>query len=339
MAIFKRGEVWWIEFVVNGKRTRVSAGTPDPKQAQELHDQLRAKAWRATKLGEKEPHTWEEAALRWLREKEGKKDYDGDCAKIEFFNPYFKGKLLTDITSDLIYEVVEKHKAGAAGSTRNRYYALARSIMRRAAMKWRWIEANDVPFVNQHKESNGSKRFLEPEELSRLLKELPDHLRDIAAVAVATGLRMSNVTGMQWKWLNLAARTVTIPGEFTKNSEPLTLPLNELAAGVIERRVGTHPEFVFTFRGKPVTCVSNTAWYAALKRAGLDGVRFHDLRHTFASYLAQSGASDRELQELGGWKTQAMVRRYSHLRAAHLAPAVGLIDRVLSADRLLAVEA
>ena len=77
-------------------------------------------------------------------------------------------------------------------------------------------------------------------------------MRDIAAVAVATGLRAANVMGMQWKWVNLAERTVMIPGDRTKNGEPITLPLNDLAYVVIERRIGTHREFVFSFRGKPV---------------------------------------------------------------------------------------
>lgn len=338
MSIEKRGEIWWTDFTVGGKRTRVSTGTRDREQAQEFHDQLKAKAWREIKMGEKPVHTWEDAALRWLREKEGKKDYEGDCQKIGWFNPHLKGKLLTEITSDLIYEIVETHKRDAKGSTRNRYYALVRAIIRRAVMKWKWIDASHLLFVEQHKET-AREQFLEPDQLRRLLKELPEHLRDIAALAVATGLRMSKVVGMQWKWVNLAERTVTIPGELMKNGRPIVVPLNDLAYVVVERQIGKHKDHVFVFRNKPVKAASNSAWYKALKRAGLEGFTFHGLRHTWASYMAQNGASERELMDLGGWLSSSMARRYSHLRVKHLVPAAGIIDRVFPADRMLAVEA
>jgi integrase len=99
-----------------------------------------------------------------------------------------------------------------------------------------------------------------------------------------------------------------------KNGEDHVVPLNDLAYAIIERQAGSHDEYVFVYRRKPVTCVSNTAWYKALKRAGLEDVRFHDLRRTWASYLIQQGATDRELQELGSWKSAAMVKRYAQLR-------------------------
>jgi integrase len=337
MSIYRRGEVWWCEFTITGKRTRESARTGDRKQAQKFHDALKAKAWRESQMGEKPAHTWEDACVRWLREKSEKRDYAGDCQKIAFFNDHFAGKLLTEITGDLIYEVIEKHKGDQKPSTKNRYSALARAIMRRA-WRWGWIDPGHVPFVNTYDEKKFErKRFLEPEELSRLLKELPEHLRDISIAAVATGLRMSNVIKMRWPWVNSRERTVTIPGTEFKNGEDHVVPLNDVALGIIERQAGKHGEFVFVYRGNPVQCASNTAWYKALKRAGLEDVRFHDLRRTFASYLIQNGATDRELQELGGWKSPAMVRRYAQLRAKHLAPAARIIDRVVPVDRLLTV--
>jgi Site-specific recombinase XerD len=336
MSLEKRGNTYWIDFTVNGKRTRCSAGTGDRKQAQEFHDALKAKAWREIKLGEKPAHTWDDAALRWLREKAGKKDYEGDCQKVAFFTKHLTGRPLTEITSELVYDIVEKHKASAKGPTRNRYYALVGAIMRRAVMKWKWLDASHLLFFEQHKETS-REQYLEPEQLFRLLRELPEHLRDIAACAVSTGLRMSKVIGMQWKWVNLDARTVTIPGELMKNGKPIVVPLNDLALTVIERQAGRNPDHVFVYKGQPVRAVSNTAWYKAVKRAGLDGFTFHGLRHTWASYMAQNGASERELMELGGWLTPAMARRYSHLRVQHLVPAAGIIDRVVPVDRLLAV--
>jgi integrase len=76
---------------------------------------------------------------------------------------------------------------------------------------------------------------------------------------------------------------------------------------------------VFTYQGKPVKQVSTKAWYSALERAGIEDFRFHDLRHTWASWHVQNGTPIFALQELGGWMTEKMVRRYAHLAADHLA--------------------
>ena len=77
---------------------------------------------------------------------------------------------------------------------------------------------------------------------------------------------------------------------------------------------------MFSYRGKPITQVSTKAWYAALKRAGIADFRWHDLRHTWASWHVQNGTALFALQELGGWASTELVRRYAHLAADHLAP-------------------
>lgn len=91
-------------------------------------------------------------------------------------------------------------------------------------------------------------------------------------------------------WLNL-----------TKNGTPRGVPLNSDAIAVLKEQVGKHPNFCFTYRGKPIGWeLTNTAWHAALAKAGLEDFRFHDLRHTWASWHRQAGTSCDELKELGG---------------------------------------
>ena len=80
---------------------------------------------------------------------------------------------------------------------------------------------------------------------------------------------------------------------------------------------------MFSYEGEPIKQVSTRAWYIALKRAGIEDFRFHDLRHTWASWHIQSGTPLFALQELGGWETEKMVRRYAHLAADHLAAYAG----------------
>jgi len=88
----------------------------------------------------------------------------------------------------------------------------------------------------------------------------------------------------------------------------------------VRKRLGKHATHVFSYRGVPITQVSTKAWYAALDRAGIKEFRWHDLRHTWASWHVQNGTPLFALQELGGWESAEMVRRYAHLAADHLAP-------------------
>lgn len=96
---------------------------------------------------------------------------------------------------------------------------------------------------------------------------------------------------------------------------------------VLRSQKGQHPVHVFTFRGEKVLQVSGAAWYRALKRAGIEDFRWHDLRHTWASWHVQNGTPLYALQELAGWETEKMVRRYAHLSAEHLAAFAGNVER------------
>ena len=89
---------------------------------------------------------------------------------------------------------------------------------------------------------------------------------------------------------------------------------------------------VFTYEGNPVKQVSTQAWYKALNRAGIESFRWHDLRHTWASWHVQNGTPLHVLQELGGWETPSMVRRYAHLAADHLAAYAGKIGAIAVDD-------
>jgi len=88
---------------------------------------------------------------------------------------------------------------------------------------------------------------------------------------------------------------------------------------LLQRQVGKHAERVFTYAGKPIGQVNTRSWRKALSRAGIENFRWHDLRHTWASWLIQNGTPMYDLQEMGGWKSAEMVRRYAHLAPAQMA--------------------
>ena len=90
-----------------------------------------------------------------------------------------------------------------------------------------------------------------------------------------------------------------------------------------------HPVRVFTYAGKPIANANTPAWKNALKRAAIEDFRWHDLRHTWASWHRMQGTPTHELQQLGGWKTGAMVERYAHLASDHLAKAAARLDSLM----------
>ncbi|MGB5728807.1 MAG: tyrosine-type recombinase/integrase [Thiogranum sp.] len=119
--------------------------------------------------------------------------------------------------------------------------------------------------------------------------------------------------------VDLDRRCAWIHADQAKARKAIPVPLNAEAVMVLRRQVGKHPLRVFTFAGEPVTRANNHAWRKALVRAGIENFRWHDLRHTWASWHVQQGTPLHVLQELGGWSDYEMVRRYAHLSVEHLA--------------------
>ena len=170
------------------------------------------------------------------------------------------------------------------------------------------------------KEPTRRVRYLTHAEADRLLAELPPHLCDMAAFNLETGLRAANVTGLRWSAVDLNRKLAWVHPDEAKARKAIPVPLNGEAVAILQKQIGKHRDYVFTFKGEPVVQPSTAAWYKALKRAGIANFRWHDLRHTWASWHVQSGTSLHVLQELGGWSSYAIVQRYAHLAADHLAP-------------------
>lgn len=172
---------------------------------------------------------------------------------------------------------------------------------------------------------NSRIRWLTVDEANRLLGELPPHLKDMAAFTLATGLRASNVTGLVWQNVDMVRHHAWIHADQAKASKAIPVPLNDDAVEILRSRRGTHPKFVFTYKGNKIEKCSTRAWSNALKRAGIKSFRWHDLRHTWASWHVQNGTSLQELQQLGGWSSFEMVLRYAHLSSDLLKKAANRI--------------
>ncbi|HEX9173093.1 MAG TPA: site-specific integrase [Telluria sp.] len=328
MSLYKRDNTWWIDFTtVSGDRIRCSTDTSNKLEAQEFHDRLKAASWRVERLGERRQYTWDDAAAKWLDETSHKRTHHDDVLKLRWLAQYLEGKLLTDVTRDVVAAIGARKRAVASPATANRHLALIRAILRRARDEWEWIEK--APKIKLYREAKRRVRWITPEQAQALLAELPEHQREMVLFALATGLRQGNVTGLCWSQVDLARRTAWVHGEDVKNGDDLHVSLNDLAMSVLGRQRGKHPERVFTYRGKPIKWANTRGWRSALVRAGIATFRWHDLRHTWASWLIQHGTPLYDLQEMGGWKSAEMVRRYAHLAPAKMAQNAAAIDALL----------
>ena len=128
-----------------------------------------------------------------------------------------------------------------------------------------------------------------------------------------------NVVELGWTQIDLENRRAWIHADQAKSQRAIAVPLNSEAMVVLREQQDQHPTRVFVYEGKPVTRANNHAWRKALQRADIADFRWHDLRHTWASWHVQAGTPLNVLQELGGWATMEMVLRYAHLGADHLA--------------------
>lgn len=367
MSLFRRGETWYASFTKpDGGRIKQSLGTKDKRQAQELHDRLKAELWRVSRLGETPAMTFDNACVRWLEEKAAKKSLDDDKSRIRFWLSHFSGVLLKDITEERIYSAIQKMtnrrheenwkaksaamiKKGnvppefqpkmAAVATKATHLSFIKALLRTAERDWKMLEK--APIVKVPQPKNKRIRWLEPVEAQRLIDECPEPLKSVVKFALSTGLRRSNIVNLEWQQIDMQRRVAWINPEESKSGRAIGVALNDTACQVLRNQIGKHHKWVFVYQEKctrpdgtktdavrKMRYDANTAWRASLKRAGIEDFRFHDLRHTWASWLVQAGVPISVLQEMGGWESIEMVRRYAHLAPNHLTEHAKQIDTI-----------
>lgn len=317
MPLYRHPEspYWWVRFSIGGLKVRRSSGTTSRDEAAEFESRLRADLWRQIRLGERPAYTWDQAVEKWYAEAETRgREHDRD--RLKWFDQYLAGLALKDIDGELIQKLRTVRLEESSKSTANRYMALLRMILRRAERDWDWIER--APTVPMYSIEISEPRFLTREQFAQLVKRMPPYMADIATFSVETGLRMRNVTGLEWRQADLERGLVIIPAARAKAGETIAVPLSKRAHAILKKQLGKHTERAFTYRGKPIDDINGARFKKAAKDAGVPWLRWHDLRHTWASWHIQAGTPPHVLQELGAWKSPAMVKRYGHLTVDHL---------------------
>lgn len=363
---FKRdGSTRWFIRVGGVRR---SSGTTDFKEAKRREEQLNGKLWNEQRLGIKPAKSWQEMCVKWGKERGHKATFSFDLLAIEWWTKYLGH--ITDvrtITRDLIDEIVLRERPVqpkvkcSANKTANEYVGIISGMLNAACDEWDWIER--APKLRRYPKPDGRERYLSVEEWRKLEAQLPLHLRRAATFALATGLRADKVFRLEWAQVNLKERRMSFVGPDNKPGN--TIPLNDTAMGVLEeirgelRQRGIIMQRVFTWQ-KPIakrrkkdrleavqyeTVPLNDygkAWNKAMERAGFgryegtvwvgDGMTFHGLRHTFATWLGERGVPEAIIDRLGGWKVDKKKtrERYTHLNVEHLRQFSAVVDHVLA---------
>jgi len=314
MPLYKRpgSPFWWVRI---GRKTRKSTGTADKEQAREFERVLSERLWRRDKLGDRSALSWGEAVERWLSESQRARKRDREF--LAYLAPTLKDQPVSAVADPDVIEELRKTglAQGWAHSTVDRMMRTVRSVFR-ACVRWRHLET--APHVPMYGETATEPRWLTPQEFSRLTSELPTHLSLAAQFAVLTLLRMRSQANLTWDRVDLKQARAWIPGAQMKMHRTYGFPLSKEAVSVLKRAKSSSPSsaHVFTYEKRPIKNFNTAAFRKAAERAKVAPLRWHDLRHTGASWAVQSGVSLQELQALGDWKSYRMVLRYAHLSPA-----------------------
>jgi integrase len=249
-----------------------------------------------------------------------------------YFLCHITPTMIADLRDKLMTETTPR-KGLRSSSTANRYLAVLSRSFTVCHKEWRWIKENPVLQITRPKENKGRQRYLEKDEISRLLaackKSKSPHLYAIVLFALGTGARKGEILGLMHKNLDLDRHTATFRD--TKNGETRTVHLSKPIVKCLQeeiRKRDTLSEYVFPSQNGNKPADIRGGWEAAVQEAGLGkDVCFHSLRHTAASHLAMEGFSSLMIGKILGHKTIAMIKNYSHLSTSSTA---GALDRLNS---------
>jgi len=334
----KRGKVWYFEFMYKGKRYYEKIGAVSKTVAKEIANEIRSKIIRGEYIPQKEKSiTFKEAAenyLKWYinhsnarpRSKEEQK------RKVEKLIQFFGNFRISEISENLI-ERYKEHRLneGVSKKTINRELNVLNSIFNR--VKELNLYNGDLPKVKKFKtDSDDTVKYLTPEEARRLVEACPDWFKPVVVFALNTGLRAGEIFSLRWENIDFENRVIYIESTSTKTKKTYKVPMNETVYKLLKKLEKEKKEhgYVFTNRlGLPYKYEDRTylkVFKNACKRAGIENFRFHDLRHTFASWIAMKSKDIYAVQKLLNHSSLEMTKRYAHLTENYLRQVVNSIS-------------
>jgi integrase len=339
MGVFQKNGAWWIDFYHQGKRIRRKVG-PSKRVAEMALANVQVKKAKNDFLGVCDPkkvffRDFAAEYLEYSHANKARSSYERDVTTIEkHLVPVWGDLHLHRITGKDIeaYKVQRLEKVTA--STVNREISCITNMFNKA-VEWEYLRESPAARVKKLKTGVQHFRYLSYEEMERLLdacKQSPNpQLQVFVTTALNTGMRLGELTALEWQDVDFKRGMIRVDNKedhHTKNYEPRTIPMNDRLIEVLSK----HPRrldspYVFARKGGEKFRRMRRSFENSVKRAGIPHVRFHDLRHTFASHLVMGGVDIRTIQELLGHKDIRVTMRYAHLAPDHMRNAVKVLDR------------
>lgn len=290
---------------------------------------------------EAKKHTLAELLDRYIQDElpNRKSDHKKFEMQLNWWKDRLGAYLLSDITPALLAEYRDKLKkepsvkelknggtleTERSNATVNRYMASLSIALTVASREWQWLEENPMFRVTKKKEHRGRIRFLSEDEHKALIAACEQAsnplINLLVVIALSSGARFSEI--LYLKWDNVDFKRKMFYFMDTKNKEHRAVPISSKAYDLLlqhskVRKLKTKLVFAREDGEKPMDL--RWQWEEVIKKSNLKDFRFHDLRHTAASYLAMNGATLVEISDILGHKTMQMVKRYSHLTKKHTA--------------------
>jgi len=327
MPIYKRGDTYWIDISKpDGTRIRRSAGTKEKEKAQQLHDKLKHEAWAVKNLDKRPERLFEDLIMLALRDAEDNANIDNITIYARYWLGIFEGRLVSSVSGEEITDNLPTHSRithkRLSNATKNRYRAF---VMRGFSLAYKsgWID--QMPYSQTLREPKVRIRWIDKCDARALVDNLEHQwMKWLCSFALLTGARLREILSLTWQDIDLDRRRAVIKAENAKSGRARQLPLSDEAVAILRQIPNSH-EYVFSSDGRKHDYFIRSDFNRALRLTGIKDFRFHDLRHTWASWHVQDGTPLMVLKELGGWEKLEMVNKYAHLSGEHLSKFSGVV--------------
>jgi len=336
-TLFKKRENWYIDYCVKGRRKRKMIG-PSKRLAESVLRKTEVEIAENKYLDMKREVKikFKDFSDRYLEDhaKPNKRSWKtADVNYLKRLVPFFGAKYLFEIDSFMVEKYKTLRKAEVSVASVNRELALLKCMFNRA-IDWGVTTDNPVRKVKFFKENNCRLEYLNKEQIHQLLSHCHGMLKYIVVMAINTGMRKGELQNLKWDDVDFHKGHIVI--RYTKNGEQRFLPMNQIVVRMLSE-MKSMAKSAYIFCGEEGTPYNFRKSFAtALKKSGIFGFRFHDLRHTFASHLRMAGLELSAIGEFLGHKSLEMTKRYAHLSPDFKARSIELLtsrfDSVLTPD-------
>ena len=332
-SLYKRGQMYYIDYRLNGRRYRESTNTTKRREAELVLDCFKQKTKESKRPEIKEArkgYKLAELAQEYLKWTERQRVHKTKKIWVKQLVQVFGNLDVKDLNPRVIEQWQSVRLKYNKPSTVNRLTGCLKHMINKG-VQWEMASEEALKLVRMVKpleENNRRLRFLTIGECQTLIDCCAPHLKPIVIVALHTGMRRGEILGLKWKQVDLNHGFILL--DTTKNGERKEIPIDDtLQEMFTEMPHSIESIHVFTDRdGNPYKSIKHS-FSTALRKAGIHDFRFHDCRHTFASHLVMAGVDLVSVKDLLGHKSLTMTLRYAHLASGHKRKAVNTLDRLL----------